>query len=87
MSIVHSGSEQPRDGATVFAENENGWSDRCVFYDGKFHAGGEFPAPPYELTHVVRWFDLSEYGEVFRSRGINCYHVSFDEADGMEPVP
>ena len=83
MNIIRYLPETPTEGYVVFAETSTGRKDRCIFKEGKFIAGGDFPVPPYELKSVVRWFDLRKYNRYFASKNVLSYRVDFSEAENI----
>lgn len=65
----------PEEGELVVAKGtHNGKvrTERCIYENGRFVAGGDFPIPPYALENVIEWVRLKDLSlplnvsEIFR---------------------
>jgi len=49
---------KPKEGSIVAAKgmfNGKVRTERCVYKNGRFMAGGDFPVPSFELRDVTEW--------------------------------
>ncbi len=86
MSIVRYilKGELPKEGQVVYCDNGEFSPDRAVYRDGEFIGGGEYPVPSYKMSNASKWFDLKDYSDFHRCKGISCYSISFDVAEGID---